>query len=211
MFTTDPDGSDITVASYTADATTHYIADLPTNTEITVTRAGITIVDALSSGNAGLITFSADSGSATYVVTAGDSLPAYIYCTDADSDGYYLAGSCGSFAADPGAWYVLQSSANGVDCDDTTYDPTNTCAANDGLCGTNDGGSFTTLTSVDSGNCTNGTVTAFSGSGPWSWSCVADTTDTCTANLLIVGNGQAVYSPIKRINYSAGKYVRYAE
>ena len=136
-----------------------------------------------------------------------------LYCTDADSDGYYVSGSCASFGSDPGGTYILQSSASGVDCDDTTYDPTNSCETNDGLCGTNDGGYFTTLTSGDANNCTNGTVTSFTGTGPWSWSCVADTTDNCTANPIPVGGGtgQSVYSASKRINYSAGKYVRYAE
>lgn len=60
-------------ASYTVDAINHYIADLPTNTSITVTRGGEIVVDGVSSGPAGVIDFSAVSGTATYVVTLGSS------------------------------------------------------------------------------------------------------------------------------------------
>jgi len=73
LFTESATGADITAASYTVDATKHYIADLPASTSITVTRAGATIVDGQSSGSNGVLEFSAASGSAEYVVTAGST------------------------------------------------------------------------------------------------------------------------------------------
>lgn len=73
IFTSDQSGADISTATYTVDATTHYIADLPVNTNISVTRAGTTIVDAQDSGDVGIIEFTANSGSAEYVVTAGEN------------------------------------------------------------------------------------------------------------------------------------------
>lgn len=42
------------------------------------------------------------------------------YCTDADSDGYYVDGSCASFASDPGGSYRLLSVMTaGGDCNDS--------------------------------------------------------------------------------------------
>lgn len=68
----------------------------------------------------------------------------------------------------------------------TTYigpDYTISGSTTNGLCGSNDGGTFTSLASGDTDNCSVGTVTSFTGTGPWSWDCVADTTDSCSASL----------------------------
>lgn len=73
MFSSSTVGANISSATYTVDATKHYIADLPVNTAITVTRAGTTIVDSQNSGGGGIIEFTATSGGAVYVVTAGES------------------------------------------------------------------------------------------------------------------------------------------
>jgi hypothetical protein len=57
----------------------------------------------------------------------------------------------------------------------------------DGVCGSNNGSSFDTLTSGTANNCTTGAVTGFTGSGPWSWTCAGvgsgNPSGTCTASL----------------------------
>ncbi|WP_020676379.1 hypothetical protein [Geopsychrobacter electrodiphilus] len=68
MFTSSTGNADMSALTYVVDATRHYIADLPVNTAITVIRAGTTIVDAQSSGSAGIIEFTAPSGRAIYSV-----------------------------------------------------------------------------------------------------------------------------------------------
>ncbi len=50
------------------------------------------------------------------------------YCVDADGDGYYLSGSCGSYASDPGGNYALLSGLTGVDCNDTNDQLTTDCS-----------------------------------------------------------------------------------
>ncbi|SEA45166.1 hypothetical protein SAMN05660420_02106 [Desulfuromusa kysingii] len=54
-----------------------------------------------------------------YQVDGDSPTPTYSYCIDADNDNYYLSGSCSNYGSDPGGTYILQSSADGVDCDDT--------------------------------------------------------------------------------------------
>jgi len=58
-----------------------------------------------------------------------------------------------------------------------------------GACGTNNTGSFDTLTSATANDCATGTVTSFTtGSGPWTWQCVGSGTGhtdsgTCSASV----------------------------
>jgi len=67
IFTASQTGADITSLSYDADATAHYIADLPINTNVSVTRNGTEVSGSpFNTGDAGIISFSASSGSATY-------------------------------------------------------------------------------------------------------------------------------------------------
>lgn len=98
MFTSNQDGDDVQTATYTVDATTHYITDLPVNTDISVTRAGTEIVTDSNSGDAGIIEFTAASGSAEYVVTAGDYVEPPATCSDGvqngDETGVDCGGSC---------------------------------------------------------------------------------------------------------------------
>jgi hypothetical protein len=73
MFTNSTTGADISTLTYTADSTTHYVSDLPVNTSIVVTRGGSTVQGSpFNSGDAGIIEFSSTSGSAQYIVTAGE-------------------------------------------------------------------------------------------------------------------------------------------
>lgn len=55
----------------------------------------------------------------------------------------------------------------------------------DGACGSASGGTFTSLTSSDPNLCSAGTVTGFSGNGPWSWTCAGSNggsnSSTCSA------------------------------
>ena len=76
VFTDSPAGESIGTAEYTTSATTHYVADLPTNTDITVERAGTEIaISPINSGDAGIIEFTTSSGEIEYTVTAGDYVP----------------------------------------------------------------------------------------------------------------------------------------
>lgn len=55
-----------------------------------------------------------------------------------------------------------------------------------GSCGSNDGATLASLTSGDVNNCGVGAASAFSGTGPWTWTCLgADggTDDSCSASL----------------------------
>jgi len=70
MFTDSQTGANISSLTYTADATTHYVADLPLNYRVSVTRGGTEIESMLNSGAGGIVSFAASSGSAEYVVTA---------------------------------------------------------------------------------------------------------------------------------------------
>ena len=74
------DGTDQEALTYTADATTHYIADLPVNTSIPVSRNGSAVSGSpFDTGDAGVITFSAASGSAEYAIGEGSGAPATKY------------------------------------------------------------------------------------------------------------------------------------
>lgn len=57
----------------------------------------------------------------------------------------------------------------------------------DGVCGSNNGATLSSLTSGDANNCSAGTVSGFTGSGPWSWTCAGinggDDSSTCSASL----------------------------
>lgn len=71
------------------------------------------------------------------------------------------------------------------DCTATGTCPT---APTDGACGTDNGASFAggTLTSTDPSLCQGGTVTGFTGTGPWTWQCVGangGSTASCAAIL----------------------------
>lgn len=56
-----------------------------------------------------------------------------------------------------------------------------------GTCGSANGGAFTSLTSSDPNLCSAGTVSGFTGSGPWSWTCAGVNGGinslTCSANV----------------------------
>jgi N-acetylneuraminic acid mutarotase len=58
------------------------------------------------------------------------------------------------------------------------------CGASDGVCGSSNGGTFTTAPSA--GLCSAGSATSVTGIGPWSWSCTGangGTTADCTATI----------------------------
>ena len=133
---------------------------------------------------------------------ADDTISATFNATITSSSPAYLAG------VDTGLLYDFYGTAR---TSIMSVGAVEVAGSTDGLCGSNNGGSFTALTSGDANNCTNGTVTSFTGSGPWTWQCVADTTAYCSASLLSAGggSGQSVYSPSKRVNYSATKFVPY--
>ena len=101
MFTDNQSGTDITTLAYTADATTHYISDLPINASVEVFRDGVSI-GAYSTGGGGVITFSADPGAATYTI----GYPVGDPCTDGtqngDETGVDCGGSCPNACSTPG-------------------------------------------------------------------------------------------------------------
>lgn len=70
-----------------------------------------------------------------------------------------------------------------------------------GVCGANDGGTFDTLRSFTDGNCTAGTVSNFSGTGPWTWVCAGindgTSSGTCSASKTsapVLGSGPGAYT-----------------
>jgi subtilase family serine protease len=56
-----------------------------------------------------------------------------------------------------------------------------------GVCGSDNGGTFASLSSTDPNLCSAGTVSAFTGNGPWTWSCAGSnggsTVTTCAASV----------------------------
>ena len=87
---------------------------------------------------------------------------------------------------------------------------TPTCVANksiDGVCGTSNNGNYYDTSSI-AAPCSIGATSAYSGSGPWSWTCAGvygGTTPTCTANKKVDGvcgtsNGTNVYT-IPTVNF----------
>jgi len=77
-------------------------------------------------------------------------------------------------------------------CEGVYGGTTPTCVANksiDGICGTSNNGNYYDTSSITA-PCSIGTASAYSGSGPWSWTCegvYGGTTPTCTANKKIDG------------------------
>lgn len=67
IFTSDQDGEVISNLSYTTNATTHYIADLPISSNVEVFRGGVSL-GTFNTGSAGIITFSAAAGEAAYTI-----------------------------------------------------------------------------------------------------------------------------------------------
>lgn len=67
MFSNDPDGGSISDIAYTTNATTHYIADLPTSSNVEVFRGGVSL-GTFNTGSSGIVTFSATAGEATYTI-----------------------------------------------------------------------------------------------------------------------------------------------
>jgi hypothetical protein len=59
-----------------------------------------------------------------------------------------------------------------------------------GACGSNSGATLSSLASGDANNCSTGTVTSFTGSGPWSWTCAGSgggsSSSTCSASLAAI-------------------------
>ena len=99
MFTDSQTGADISTLEYTTDATTHYIADLPKNSSIVVTKNSVTVSGSpFSSGTAGIVSFSAASGSGDYRVTISGAEPV------CDSGHLDLCDS-GNCAGAGGYWY----------------------------------------------------------------------------------------------------------
>lgn len=95
----------------------------------------------------------------------------------------------GSFAPSSTAYmYVID--ANG-DANATGYAVTigesSTPTPINGACGSNSGATLSSLTSGDTNNCSAGTVSGFTGSGPWTWTCEgingSDVDDPCSASL----------------------------
>lgn len=75
MFTSDQTGANITDISYTVDATTHFICDLPQNTMVDITRGGFTVTGSpFNSGDAGIIMFFASGGDAIYAISIGKAV-----------------------------------------------------------------------------------------------------------------------------------------
>ena len=67
IFTASQTGGDIADLEYTADATTHYICDLPVNSNVEVFRSGESI-GSFDTGDVGVINFTAVSGEAIYTI-----------------------------------------------------------------------------------------------------------------------------------------------
>jgi len=83
-----------------------------------------------------------------------------------------------------------------------------------GVCGSNSGSSFDTLASGTANNCTSGTVSSFTGTGPWSWTCAGSgggtDSGTCSASInqytvtpSIGANGSMAPSVATLVNYGA--------
>lgn len=127
MFTGNQDGNNIAGLTYTVDATTHYVADLAPNATVAVTRNGTPVTGSpFDAGSAGIITFTADAGSATYAVAGGSSpvcdadhleLCDIDNCTDA---GGYWCESCQDTQCPPPGPVCYDQIQNGdetgVDC-----------------------------------------------------------------------------------------------
>jgi hypothetical protein len=75
MFTSDQAGAGITTVTYTVDATTHYIADLPINSSVEAFRGGVSL-GSFDTGDGGIITFTSSSGSVEYTTGEPVSNPA---------------------------------------------------------------------------------------------------------------------------------------
>lgn len=66
---------------------------------------------------------------------------------------------------------ALTEDSPGLSSPWVTYTVTIANTPIDGVCGSSNGSAFTSLTSADSNLCSVGSVSGFSGSGPWAWSC----------------------------------------
>lgn len=84
--------ADIVSATYTTNATTHYIADLPISANVEVFRDGVSI-GTYNTGTAGIITFTAISGSADY--TIGYPVAVEPTCSDGVQNGSETEVDCG--------------------------------------------------------------------------------------------------------------------
>lgn len=92
--------------------------------------------------------------------------------------------------------YIYVVDANGdanADGYAVTIGESSTPTPINGACGTNHGATLSSLTSGDANNCSAGTVSGFTGTGPWSWTCAGlndgDNSGTCSASLASTPSG----------------------
>lgn len=86
--------------------------------------------------------------------------------------------------------YIYVVDANG-DANATGYEVTigesSSPTPINGSCGSNNGATLSSLTSGNTNNCSAGNVSGFTGTGPWSWTCIGlnggDNSGTCSASL----------------------------
>lgn len=102
--------------------------------------------------------------------------------------GYFNAGS---FSASESTYFKLSH----LEIDDSYIGPPTGFVTGlvNGVCGSNDGATLSSLTSGDPDNCSVGSVSSFSGTGPWTWDCLGaggGSNDNCSASLQSVSSLQ---------------------
>lgn len=127
--------------------------------------------------------FSVDGGSTTianggvggnHPYLDGETIPSYIGAVN-PSDDDWVAGLLALNVT-----YMTSASGDPSWIEGSEATPVN------GVCGDNDGATLSSLTSGDADNCSVGSVSGFSGSGPWSWTCLGSgggDNDSCSASL----------------------------
>ncbi|MFT3791154.1 MAG: Calx-beta domain-containing protein [Rudaea sp.] len=149
---------------------------------------------------AGVNTNCSVTASFTYTVTVTGGMGGTV---TGPTQSQVIAGQSTTFTVDPLTGYAIGSIV-GDTCTPsllsgdtwTTGTITQACAitvtfsvssAIDGSCGTANGGSFTSLDASSPNLCSAGTVTGFTGTGPWSWSCAGigggTDSETCSASI----------------------------
>lgn len=95
-----------------------------------------------------------------------------------------LTGGAETYTFPTNGWYAIEFDDYVVS---TTYIGTvGNLSPSNGSCGSNDGGTFVNLTSGDTNNCSAGSVSGFTGTGPWYWTCTGSNggaDDNCSAEV----------------------------
>jgi hypothetical protein len=133
-----------------------------------------------------------------------DSGQAFSSLTAATS-GLCSAGTVTSFSGTgPWTWYCAGTNGGSTS---SQCSATYTSNAVNGQCGSASGGTYSSLTATSPGLCGAGTVTSFSGTGPWTWYCAGanggSTSSQCSANLSSSTGGGAVLIHSSSTNYGS--------